>query len=51
LLTDLVISEYACDPQDAASAKARYDALQKSIFEAPEEPQTQANVRRQPRHK
>jgi hypothetical protein len=49
LLTDRAISLFACDPQEAASAKARHDALWKSMTEGPEEPQAQANVCPPPR--
>jgi hypothetical protein len=45
LLTDRVISLFACDPQEAASAKVRHDALSKSMTEELEEPQAQANER------
>jgi hypothetical protein len=44
LLTDKVISLFAFDPQEAASAKARHDALWRSMTEELEEPQAQANV-------
>jgi hypothetical protein len=41
LLTDRLISLFACDAQEAASAQTRYDALLKEL----EEPQARAHVR------